>query len=791
MGKKGVVVGALIIVSSFLNAQNYHKLCGQAEAEKAFLDSHPELLEDFLEERRKKDEFALAFEKQQRGSRYEYDYVVPIVFHILHQGGTENISDEQIFDEVRNMNANFNLRNADTIDIVDDFKSVAGNARIQFRLARKDPDGTATTGIVRYMTTETDMADDNIKTSRAWPRDQYLNIYVVRTIGSGAAGYSYLPSNNLTETNDGIVILQNFVGTIGTSNYTRSKALTHEIGHWLDLPHPWGYDPSPGLSTNCNDDDGVSDTPNTIGYSMCDLGGTTCGSLDNVQNYMDYSYCSVMFTEGQVSRMRAALTSSTAGRNNLWSEANLVATGVSDLVEADFYSDAEIVCQGSYIHYTDESKYGTEEWQWTLDGGYPNSSTSSCPKVYYNTPGLYDVVLTAESGSQTKVKNKQGYVFVLDEIGKNVPYFEGFENHSSIPNDQWYISNPDNSLNKWELATNAAYSGNNSARMSNFLNNQESIDDLISETVDLSILDSASMTFKYAYTQNNGSGDFMRLSFSNDCGATWSLAWLNVGSAMATTTSQSSYFVPNGQSEWKEQIISTIPSSMLNEGFMYKFELESDSGNNFYVDDINISGTFKAYPVLQSPEDGSAFLSDSETIDWKAVPSVDEYEYQLDTDSTFSSSNLISGTKTYISTDPTGTDTEFETSNLLHGQTYYWRVRAITGGNPSDWSDIWSFTVSSTGVGIHEAQQKGLLDLRVIPNPMKGEGWVNFNLQDPTKVNMAVYNVLGEKVIDLGENIQTTGNHSIRLSTDNLKKGIYFVRLKTKETMESATLIVK
>ena len=54
----------------------------------------------------------------------------------------------------------------------------------------------------------------------------------------------------------------------------------------------------------------VDDTPLTIGWSSCNLGGTSCGSLDNVQNYMDYAYCALMFTEGQKTRMHACLNSS-------------------------------------------------------------------------------------------------------------------------------------------------------------------------------------------------------------------------------------------------------------------------------------------------------------------------------------------------------------------------------------------------------------------------------------------------------------------------------------------------
>ena len=73
--------------------------------------------------------------------------------------------------------------------------------------------------------------------------------------------------------------------------------------------------------------------------------GASCGSAqDNVQNYMEYSYCSRMFTQGQANRMRAALQSNTAQRNQLWTSANLAETGVLNppLCAASFTSSVSL-----------------------------------------------------------------------------------------------------------------------------------------------------------------------------------------------------------------------------------------------------------------------------------------------------------------------------------------------------------------------------------------------------------------------------------------------------------------
>src|ERR1051326_1012619 len=78
-------------------------------------------------------------------------YYIPIVFHIIHEYGAENISDAQIEDEVNILNRDYFKLNADTSAIVPQFQSIASDAGIQFRLARKDPNGNCTTGIDRIV----------------------------------------------------------------------------------------------------------------------------------------------------------------------------------------------------------------------------------------------------------------------------------------------------------------------------------------------------------------------------------------------------------------------------------------------------------------------------------------------------------------------------------------------------------------------------------------------------------------------------------------------------------------
>ncbi|HRO75206.1 MAG TPA: M43 family zinc metalloprotease, partial [Crocinitomicaceae bacterium] len=306
------------------------------------LMQNPAYYEQYLKDQQtlKATELAL---KQSQTTRSTY--YIPVVFHVLHVGGNENISDEQIHDAVAILNRDFRRLNADANTVHADFNAsnpdrVAEPAdiEVEFRLATIAPDGTCFSGITRTFSALTNESDgyDQVDAIKAgndvyrgeWKGDQYLNIFVIRN-ADGAAGYTNYPSNwgggNSME--NGIWVLHNYVGSIGTSSGGTSRTLTHEVGHWLNLPHTWGSTNEPGLMSNCSTDDGVSDTPNTIGSQSCKLSENSCGPRANVENYMDYSYCSKMFTIGQGDRMRAALASTVGGRKNIVSASNLAAVG--------------------------------------------------------------------------------------------------------------------------------------------------------------------------------------------------------------------------------------------------------------------------------------------------------------------------------------------------------------------------------------------------------------------------------------------------------------------------------
>lgn len=201
-------VGLFLYVSTspVLQAQ---KRCGEHVATEKFLQENPQHRAFFDQEEASRMNVAGSLQKT-TGTVY----VIPVVFHVLHTGGPENISDAQIHDAVRILNEDFRKLNADNANVVAAFQGVSADAEIEFRLAEKDPNGNCTSGIDRIFSTLTNNADDNAKLN-TWPRNKYLNIWVVNNIniGGSVAGYAYKPAAAaFYAEQDGIMILHDYTG---------------------------------------------------------------------------------------------------------------------------------------------------------------------------------------------------------------------------------------------------------------------------------------------------------------------------------------------------------------------------------------------------------------------------------------------------------------------------------------------------------------------------------------------------------------------------------------------------
>src|SRR3990172_8498399 len=222
---------------------------------------------------------------------------------------------------------------------------------------------------------------------------------------------------------------------------------------------------------------------------------------------MEYAYCQRMYTPGQKTRVRNALFSSTASRNNLWSAGNLAATGLSgaaQLCVADFSVSKRVACIGVPVTFTDLSWNAIPTtWDWDIDNNGSTDYTTQNPSHTYTTPGVYGVKLTVGDGVTTKTATKTSYMIVLGNTATAVPnYSEGFEN-AGYPYNDCYINLVSGTGPTWSLTTSTAYTGSACLTMNNYSSTIPYLEEAIFPSIDLSNATGLQMTFRVAYAQRS------------------------------------------------------------------------------------------------------------------------------------------------------------------------------------------------------------------------------------------------------------------------------------------------
>jgi hypothetical protein len=133
------------LICNLLSAQN--NFCGTSQNN----SRHPTLRGEFNQKEIQLNNLAYQYLQQNVGNIINGSTVeIPIVFHIIHQNGPENIADSVLVTEVMRINQRFS--NSGMFNYADGV-----NVNIQFCLASIDPYGNPTTGITRTVSPLTNM----------------------------------------------------------------------------------------------------------------------------------------------------------------------------------------------------------------------------------------------------------------------------------------------------------------------------------------------------------------------------------------------------------------------------------------------------------------------------------------------------------------------------------------------------------------------------------------------------------------------------------------------------------
>jgi len=76
------------------------------------------------------------------------------------------------------------------------------------------------------------------------------------------------------------------------------------------------------------------------------------------------------------------------------------------------------------------------------------------------------------------------------------------------------------------------------------------------------------------------------------------------------------------------------------------------------------------------------------------------------------------------------------------------------------------------------------------PNPFNSSTTIGFTLNEPGMVNLSVYNIQGQRVAELFNDIRQAGEHSITWDASDYPSGVYFARLEAGGSSKTAKMVL-
>jgi hypothetical protein len=571
----------------------------------------------------------------QNNQKQNSTYKIPVVVHVIHNGepiGTGvNISDEQIISQINVLNKDFRRENTDATNTPTLFQPVAAGMGIEFILARQDPDGILSDGIVRKKGSRSIWSfssEADLKAESFWPSEDYLNIWVTNLSGT-LLGYAQFPFTTLPglegEPNiaatDGVVIDYEVFGSDDDGpffldpQFNKGRTVTHEVGHFFGLRHIWGDD------DGCTESDYVADTPNQgSDTNGCPTHPTSsCGGVKMFQNYMDYTddICMNLFTAGQVQRMQLILDDPTIPRRStlLNSPGLEFPPGfTNDVALREILAPTAVTCLANQLTIKIQNRgidplnslrvsirldnQPTTQQIVNLTQPVPVSEfTNVTLQIPNQTVAEHQIEVSVDlPNSQPDNAPSNNTIikkFRVNNQTTSAPIQERFD--VSIAQSNFTSINPFGEITWQTSKTNYQ----NSASLATSGANAKLESWLVSPTIDFTQANEASIRFQYSFLENTNVEEQFFLLYSADCGQSYTTIPIELENSRITT-------LPNSPIHWQDNLI-PLPELTGEANARIAFVFKGGNANTFYVDNIqlyeNLSGirlqpeqVFLAYP---------------------------------------------------------------------------------------------------------------------------------------------------------------------------------------------------
>lgn len=185
---------------------------------------------------------------------------------------------------------------------------------------------------------------------------------------------------------------------------------------------------------------------------------------------------------------------------------------------------------------------------------------------------------------------------------------------------------------------------------------------------------------------------------------------------------------------------------------------------------------------LSAPANNATNIPLIPTLEWTKIGGVLKYSIEV------SASSSMNDPYVYHvdATTEAGTEQFKIPVNVLDSAaTYYWRVKAISSRDTSDWSNTWSFRCAAVGID----DQPLVNGIRVYPSPAADLFSIQLKSSVQGKAMLTLYDLLGKVRLQREVNVVNGAVKNVALG--NVTSGIYMLKLEAQGSSFTSKLIVR
>lgn len=758
---------------------------------------------------------------------------IPVIVHVVHFGepvGTgPNIAAEQVYSQIEVMNEDFR-RMLGSRGYNDDARGA--DVEIEFVPALVDPEGNLLEepGIHRYQGPLPAYVLEDIeiliKPATIYDPNRYLNMWTVN-FAALLLGYAQFPdpAHGLAfgvgcdtggADTDGVVQLYSAFGSRekypeGTyvNNYDLGRTVTHEVGHWMGLRHIWG-------DGGCGVDDYCGDTPMAAGSNGgCPTDAVSCGSVDMIENYMDYTYdgCMNIFTNDQALRMRTVMTKSTRRRELLSSTAHLQPVAL-DAAIIDIASPKGQRCNSNVLpevllrnlgqstlsavtinYQVDGAGVQSYQWSGSLNTGEIEVVTLPAISTTEGTHTFTVYTTNPNGGTDAYALNDQwSDEFIISSIGEKLDFLETFESGLFPPSNKWEFQNPDY-CESWSPYSNIT--GPEGALTTGiFLNYYDydaagTTDGLILPLINLSTTEDAALEFDVAYASSGDSQDKLEILISVDCGLSFKSIYNKAGSDLATTGEADGAFLPASAEQWRREVLNL--NNYRTSQVLLKFVGTNAYGNNIFVDNIYVSGAPDNAEPVELKKLNASETEEGVELQWITSSEENYLHFELER-SPDGESFVFAQTIDVKKGTSSGASYKTMDTEPFSGSNFY-RLKIVR-----DYSlnPLYSQTTSIKSKGNGNKARTAKMDTGqdafkptgIYPNPASNYFELNYETSTEGELAVELVDMLG-KVVSTSRLKSQEGHNQAKISTKGLPSGVYAVVIHHATGITKEKIIIK